>query len=145
MSWCRQSGETADTAFAVQEIKRKGGTVIGVGQRGRVHHRPRVDGGIYLHAGPEIAVASTKALTNMAIAFAMLALHLGRLHDLVRMPTASESSRRSSAMPEQIQRDPRRARPHIAQVATSASPRRRTRSISAASASTPSRGRERRS
>jgi len=40
-----------------------------------------VDGGIYLHAGPEISVASTKALTNMALSFALLALHLGRLHD----------------------------------------------------------------
>jgi glucosamine--fructose-6-phosphate aminotransferase (isomerizing) len=40
------------------------------------------DGGIYLHAGPEVAVASTKALTNMFLAFALLALQLGRVRDL---------------------------------------------------------------
>ena len=77
-----QSGETADTAFAVQEIKRKGGQLLGVVNAVGSTIAREVDGGIYLHAGPEIAVASTKALTNMAMAFAMLALHLGRLRDL---------------------------------------------------------------
>ena len=61
-----QSGETADTAFAVQEVKRKGGEVIGlVNVVGSTIARES-DGGIYLHAGPEVAVASTKALTHMA-------------------------------------------------------------------------------
>ncbi|PSS44868.1 glutamine--fructose-6-phosphate transaminase (isomerizing) [Arthrobacter woluwensis] len=77
-----QSGETADTAFAVEEIKRKGGRVIGVVNVVGSTIARTVHGGIYLHAGPEISVASTKALTNMALAFALLALHLGRLHDL---------------------------------------------------------------
>ncbi|KLO62955.1 glutamine amidotransferase [Dermacoccus sp. PE3] len=77
-----QSGETADTAFAVNEIKRKGGRVIGLVNVVGSSIAREVDGGVYLHAGPEIAVASTKALTNMALSFAMLALHLGRLHDL---------------------------------------------------------------
>lgn len=77
-----QSGETADTAFAVEEIKRKGGRVIGVVNVVGSTIARTVDGGIYLHAGPEISVASTKALTNMALSFALLALHLGRLHDL---------------------------------------------------------------
>ena len=77
-----QSGETADTAFAVREVKRKGGQVIGlVNVVGSTIAR-ECDGGIYLHAGPEIAVASTKALTHMAIGFAMLALVLGRVRDL---------------------------------------------------------------
>jgi glucosamine--fructose-6-phosphate aminotransferase (isomerizing) len=40
------------------------------------------DGGVYLHAGPEVAVASTKALTNMFLGFALLGLHLGRVRDL---------------------------------------------------------------
>ena len=77
-----QSGETADTAFAVQEIKRKGGHVIGVVNVVGSTIARECDGGIYLHAGPEVAVASTKALTHMAIAFAMLALLLGRVRDL---------------------------------------------------------------
>ena len=77
-----QSGETADTAFAIQEVKRKGGQIIGlVNVVGSTVAR-ECDGGIYLHAGPEIAVASTKALTHMAIGFAILALALGRVRDL---------------------------------------------------------------
>ena len=77
-----QSGETADTAFAVREVKRKGGQVVGlVNVVGSTIAR-ECDGGIYLHAGAEIAVASTKALTHMAIGFAMLALVLGRVRDL---------------------------------------------------------------
>ena len=77
-----QSGETIDTLLAVQEIKRKGGRVIGlVNVVGSAIAR-EVDGGVYLHAGPEVAVASTKALTNMFLGFALLALHLGRVRDL---------------------------------------------------------------
>jgi len=77
-----QSGETIDTLMAVQELKRKGGQVIGavnvVGSAiGRECGR-----GIFLHAGPEVAVASTKALTNMAVTFALLGLLLGRVRDL---------------------------------------------------------------
>jgi glutamine---fructose-6-phosphate transaminase (isomerizing) len=77
-----QSGETLDTLMAVQELRRKGGQVIGavnvVGSAiGRECGR-----GVFLHAGPEVAVASTKALTNMAASFAMLALLLGRVRDL---------------------------------------------------------------
>ncbi|SFC12933.1 glucosamine--fructose-6-phosphate aminotransferase (isomerizing) [Nocardioides terrae] len=77
-----QSGETIDTLLAVEEIRRKGGRVIGlVNVVGSAIARA-CDGGIYLHAGPEIAVASTKALTNMYVAFALLALQLGRVRDL---------------------------------------------------------------
>jgi glutamine---fructose-6-phosphate transaminase (isomerizing) len=77
-----QSGETADTAFAVQEVKRKGGQIVGlVNVVGSTIAR-ECDGGIYLHAGPEVAVASTKALTHMAIGFALLALCLARVRDL---------------------------------------------------------------
>jgi glucosamine--fructose-6-phosphate aminotransferase (isomerizing) len=77
-----QSGETIDTLMAVQELKRKGGQVIGavnvVGSAiGRECGR-----GIFLHAGPEVAVASTKALTSMAANFALLGLLLGRVRDL---------------------------------------------------------------
>lgn len=97
-----QSGETADTAFAVSEIKRKGGTVVAVVNAVGSTIAREVHGGIYLHAGPEIAVASTKALTNMAIAFAMLALHMGRLRDL----SVADGERILHALkriPEQIQ------------------------------------------
>ena len=77
-----QSGETVDTLLAVQEIKRKGGRVIGlVNVVGSAIAR-ECEGGIYLHAGPEVAVASTKALTTMYVGFALLALQLGRVRDL---------------------------------------------------------------
>ncbi|MCX6398858.1 MAG: glutamine--fructose-6-phosphate transaminase (isomerizing) [Propionibacteriales bacterium] len=77
-----QSGETIDSLLAVQEVRRKGGRVIGlVNVVGSAIAR-EVDGGIYLHAGPEVAVASTKALTNMFLAFALLAVQLGRVRDL---------------------------------------------------------------
>jgi glutamine---fructose-6-phosphate transaminase (isomerizing) len=77
-----QSGETVDTLLAVQEIRRKGGRVVGlVNVVGSAIAR-ECDGGIYLHAGPEVAVASTKALTTMYLAFALLALQLGRVRDL---------------------------------------------------------------
>jgi len=77
-----QSGETVDTLLAVQEIHRKGGRCIGlVNVVGSAIAR-ECDGGIYLHAGPEVAVASTKALTTMYVGFALLALQLGRVRDL---------------------------------------------------------------
>jgi glutamine---fructose-6-phosphate transaminase (isomerizing) len=77
-----QSGETIDTLMAVQELKRKGGQVIGaVNVVGSAIGR-ECGSGIFLHAGPEVAVASTKALTNMSVSFALLALLLGRVRDL---------------------------------------------------------------
>ncbi|GAA2982455.1 glutamine--fructose-6-phosphate transaminase (isomerizing) [Actinokineospora diospyrosa] len=77
-----QSGETLDTLAAVQELRRKGGRVIGaVNVVGSAIAR-ECGSGLFLHAGPEVSVASTKALTNMTVSFAMLALLLGRVRDL---------------------------------------------------------------
>ncbi len=77
-----QSGETADTLAAVQELTRKGGRILGaVNVVGSAIGRA-CGNGIFLHAGPEVAVASTKAFTNMAVAFAMLGLLFGRVRDL---------------------------------------------------------------
>jgi len=77
-----QSGETFDTLAALQEIKRKGGRVLGlVNVVGSTIAR-ECERGVYLHAGPEIAVVATKTFTCTAVAFALLAIHLGRLRDL---------------------------------------------------------------
>ena len=98
-----QSGETIDTLMAVQELRRKGGQVIGaVNVVGSAIGR-ECGTGVFLHAGPEIAVASTKALTNMAASFAMLALLLGRVRDL---STAAGQRVVSGlrALPDQIER-----------------------------------------
>ena len=77
-----QSGETLDTLRAVQEIKRKGGQVLGVVNVVGSTIARECNAGIYLHAGPEISVASTKAFTSTVAALALLALHLGRVRDL---------------------------------------------------------------
>jgi glucosamine--fructose-6-phosphate aminotransferase (isomerizing) len=77
-----QSGETYDTLAAVQELKRKGGRVLGVVNSVGSAIARECEGGVYLHAGPEISVTSTKTFTATAVVFALLALHLGRIHDL---------------------------------------------------------------
>lgn len=77
-----QSGETADTLGAVQELKRKGGRILGVVNVVGSAIGRACGNGVFLHAGPEVAVASTKAFTNMATAFAMLGLLFGRVRDL---------------------------------------------------------------
>jgi glutamine---fructose-6-phosphate transaminase (isomerizing) len=77
-----QSGETADTLAALREAKRRGARTLGlVNVVGSTIAR-EVDGGIYLHAGPEIGVASTKAFTSEIAALALLTLTIGRLRAL---------------------------------------------------------------
>jgi glucosamine--fructose-6-phosphate aminotransferase (isomerizing) len=77
-----QSGETADTLAAVREAKRRGARTIGlVNVVGSTIAR-EVDGGIYLHAGPEVGVASTKAFTSQVAALALVALRIARLRNL---------------------------------------------------------------
>jgi glucosamine--fructose-6-phosphate aminotransferase (isomerizing) len=77
-----QSGETADTLAAIREAKRRGARTIGlVNVVGSTIAR-EVDGGIYLHAGPEIGVASTKAFTSQVAALALIALRIARLRNL---------------------------------------------------------------
>ena len=77
-----QSGETADTLAAVREVQRKGGRVLGVVNAVGSTIARECDGGIYIHAGPEVSVASTKAFTCTLLSFALLALHLGRIRDM---------------------------------------------------------------
>ncbi len=77
-----QSGETADTLAAVHEVQRKGGRVLGIVNVVGSSIARACDGGIYIHAGPEVSVASTKVFTCTLVAFALLALYLGRIRDL---------------------------------------------------------------
>jgi glutamine---fructose-6-phosphate transaminase (isomerizing) len=77
-----QSGETLDTLAAVTELHRKGGRLLGVVNVVGSAIARACGNGIFLHAGPEVAVASTKAVTNMAVSFAMLGLLFGRVRDL---------------------------------------------------------------
>ena len=77
-----QSGETFDTLAAIQEVKRKGGRVLGVINAVGSTIARECGRGVYLHAGPEVAVVSTKTFTSTVVAFCLLALQLGRVRDL---------------------------------------------------------------
>mgnify|MGYP006417664243 FL=1 len=74
-----QSGETADTLAAVREAKRKGAFVRGIVNVVGSTIARETDGGSYIHAGPELAVASTKAYTNMVAIMILYAIQFGRL------------------------------------------------------------------
>ena len=97
-----QSGETADTLAAMREAKRRGAKTLGlVNVVGSTIARED-DGGIYLHAGPEIGVASTKAFTSQVIALALLTLKLARLRTM-SVVQGREVATAMLALPEQIQ------------------------------------------
>jgi glucosamine--fructose-6-phosphate aminotransferase (isomerizing) len=97
-----QSGETADTLAAMREAKRRGAKTLGlVNVVGSTIARED-DGGIYLHAGPEIGVASTKAFTSQVVALALLTLKLARKRDLA-VTTGIQIAKALEALPGQIQ------------------------------------------
>jgi glutamine---fructose-6-phosphate transaminase (isomerizing) len=77
-----QSGETADTLAALREMKRKGHHTLAICNVIGSSIAQEADGGIYLHAGPEIGVASTKAFTSQLVVLSMLSLYFGRLRHL---------------------------------------------------------------
>jgi len=97
-----QSGETADTLAAMREAKRRGARTMGlVNVVGSTIARES-DGGIYLHAGPEIGVASTKAFTSQVVALALFTLKLARLHGM-EQEQGREIARALANLPAQIQ------------------------------------------
>ncbi len=77
-----QSGETADTLAAMREAKNRGARTYGVVNVVGSTIARETDGGIYVHAGPEIGVASTKAFTSQVVALALFTLKLGRLKEV---------------------------------------------------------------
>ena len=77
-----QSGETYDTLAAVEEIKRKGGRVLGVVNSVGSSIARACGSGVYLHAGAEVAVVSTKTFTATVVVFTLIGLMLGRTRDL---------------------------------------------------------------
>ncbi|MFL5560753.1 MAG: glutamine--fructose-6-phosphate transaminase (isomerizing) [Gemmatimonadaceae bacterium] len=110
-----QSGETADTLAAMREAKRRGAKTLGlVNVVGSTIARED-DGGIYLHAGPEIGVASTKAFTSQVIALMLLTLKLARLRDL-SVVRGREIAQAMADLPGQIEEILKRA-PEIEAVA----------------------------
>ncbi len=77
-----QSGETADTLAAVVEAKRKGAVALGIVNAVGSQIARETEAGIYIHAGPEIGVASTKAFTSQIMTLTLFALYLGRMKNL---------------------------------------------------------------
>ncbi len=98
-----QSGETADTLAALRESKRKGHPTLALCNVVGSTIAREADGGVYLHAGPEIGVASTKAFTNQVAVLAMLALYFGRLRHLSSLQ-GEQMIRELQALPDQIRR-----------------------------------------
>ena len=79
-----QSGETADTLAGVREAKMRGAIVAGICNVVGSSIARECGRGIYLHAGPEIGVASTKAFSSQVLVLTLLAIRLGRMRDLGR-------------------------------------------------------------
>jgi glucosamine--fructose-6-phosphate aminotransferase (isomerizing) len=97
-----QSGETADTLWAMREAKQAGAVALGiVNQVGSTIAR-ETDAGVYLHAGPEIGVASTKAFTSQVEVLAMLTVHLGRLRGTLPAARAREIVIALNRLPDQV-------------------------------------------
>jgi len=77
-----QSGETTDTLAALREVKRRGAPVFGIVNVVGSTVARETDAGVYIHAGPEIGVASTKAFTSQVMVLALISLLLGRMRNL---------------------------------------------------------------
>jgi glucosamine--fructose-6-phosphate aminotransferase (isomerizing) len=98
-----QSGETADTLAALRECKRKGHPTLALCNAVGSTIAREAHGGIYLHAGPEVGVASTKAFTSQVCCLAMLALYLGRLRHL-SAPAGARLIRELRGLPDAVRR-----------------------------------------
>jgi glutamine---fructose-6-phosphate transaminase (isomerizing) len=97
-----QSGETADTLAAMREAKSRGARTYGIVNVVGSTIARESDGGIYVHAGPEIGVASTKAFTSQVIALLLFTLKLARLRNL-SMVDGKAIIEEMQALPQKIQ------------------------------------------
>lgn len=99
-----QSGETADTLAAISLAKRNGAFVYGVCNVVGSSIARATDSGTYIHVGPEIGVASTKAFTGQVTVLTMLALAIGQIRNTVTDETVAEISKAIEALPELIKK-----------------------------------------
>lgn len=98
-----QSGETADTLAAIREARRKGSKVFGICNVVGSTIARETDAGIYLHAGPEIGVASTKAFTSQVVVLALMTLLLARMRSLSH-PKGVEIAQALADLPDKMTR-----------------------------------------
>ncbi|MDH4038481.1 MAG: glutamine--fructose-6-phosphate transaminase (isomerizing) [Candidatus Krumholzibacteria bacterium] len=96
-----QSGETIDTLEAMREARRRGSRVLGISNVVGSTIARESDGGVYIHAGPEIGVASTKAFTSQITVLSLLALLLGRLRVMSKRE-GQEQIEHLQRLPEQV-------------------------------------------
>lgn len=96
-----QSGETADTLMALREAQRRGHKALAIVNVVGSTIAREADGGIYMHAGPEIGVASTKAFVATLVCLTLLAIHLGRMR-MLPAGRALELFKALEALPAQI-------------------------------------------
>jgi glucosamine--fructose-6-phosphate aminotransferase (isomerizing) len=97
-----QSGETADTLASLRETRRRGHKVLAICNVVGSTIAREADGGIYLHAGPEIGVASTKAFTSQVTVLALLALFMGRMR-MLALTNGQRIIQALEAVPAQIE------------------------------------------
>jgi len=97
-----QSGETADTLACLREIKRRGVKTLGIVNAVGSTIAREVDGGVYVHAGPEISVASTKAFTSQVAAMTMFALQVAQAQG-VSLQTTSKYIEELAKLPDEIE------------------------------------------
>ncbi len=98
-----QSGETADTLAALREAKSKGATVLGVVNVVGSTIARETDAGVYLHTGPEIGVASTKAFTGQVTVLTMMAIQLALYRETITAKKADELIKALSQIPTKVQ------------------------------------------
>jgi len=98
-----QSGETADTLAALREAKAQGATVIGICNVVGSSIARESDGGVYIHAGPEIGVASTKAFTSQLTVMALLTILIARSKGMSR-DKGIELVRELALLPEKVKK-----------------------------------------
>ena len=104
-----QSGETADTLAALRESQRKGHRTLGICNNVASTIARESDGGVYMHAGPEIGVAATKSFTSQVTILTLLALLLGRIHHL-SYAEGSEIIDELEKLPDKVAEDARAQR-----------------------------------
>jgi glucosamine--fructose-6-phosphate aminotransferase (isomerizing) len=98
-----QSGETADTRAAMHEARHRGARVMGIVNVVGSTIARETDFGIYLHAGPEIGVASTKAFTSQVVAITLFTLLLGRVRGTISVEKGREIVTALKALPGQVE------------------------------------------
>jgi glucosamine--fructose-6-phosphate aminotransferase (isomerizing) len=97
-----QSGETADTLAALRLVKSRGATALGIVNVVGSTIARESDAGVYIHAGPEIGVASTKAFTSQLIVLALITLLIGRRNGNISLEQGKEIAQELVKLPEKV-------------------------------------------